>query len=81
MDLSFSAFIASVLVITLGSVLQTSTGLGAGLVVVPLLALISFELLPGPIIFASMSLSSLMTYAGRHHIKRAHLDKVLAASL
>jgi uncharacterized membrane protein YfcA len=77
MDFSFSTGIASILVITLGSVLQASTGLGAGLVVVPLLALISFELVPGPVIFASVSLSSLMTYAGRHHIKRAHLDKVL----
>jgi uncharacterized membrane protein YfcA len=77
MEFTLPTFTASVLAITLGAILQASTGFGAGLVVVPLLALISFDLVPGPVIFASVSLSSLMTYAGRHHIKKAHLDKVL----
>ncbi|HJU05007.1 MAG TPA: sulfite exporter TauE/SafE family protein [Nitrospiraceae bacterium] len=77
MEFGFLSFMVSILSITLGAVLQASTGLGAGLVVVPFLALISLELVPGPVIFASVSLSSLMTYAGRHHIKKAHLDKVV----
>ena len=68
---------ASTLAITTGAVLQASTGLGAGLVVVPLLALISFDLVPGPVIFASLALSSVMAYAGRRHIAWSHLDKVL----
>lgn len=55
-------------VITLGSVLQASTGLGAGLVTVPLLALISLQFIPGPLIFASLALSSLMAWRGRSSI-------------
>ena len=80
MEFTFSTFIASALAITLG-VLQASTGLGAGLIVVPLLALISFELVPGPVIFASVILSSLMTYAGRHHISGRISTRCWAASL
>jgi uncharacterized protein len=77
MELTIANVAASSLAITTGAVLQASTGLGAGLVVVPLLALISLDLVPGPVIFASMALSSLMTYAGRRHITWSHLDKVL----
>jgi uncharacterized protein len=77
MELTIATVAASSLAITTGAILQASTGLGAGLVVVPLLALISLDLVPGPVIFASMALSSLMTYAGRRHIRWSHLDMVL----
>ena len=77
MEPSIANVAASTLAITTGAVLQASTGLGAGLVVVPLLALISLDLVPGPVIFASMALSSVMAYAGRRHITWAHLDKVV----
>jgi len=77
MELTIANVAASTLAITTGAVLQASTGLGAGLVVVPLLALISLDLVPGPVILASMALSSLMTYAGRRHVIWSHLDKVL----
>ena len=43
------------LAISLGAALQASTGLGAGMVSFPLLALISLDLVPGPLIFASFS--------------------------
>jgi len=77
MEPSIANVAASTLAITTGAVLQASTGLGAGLVVVPLLALISLDLVPGPVIFASMALSSVMAYAGRRHIAWTHLDKVV----
>ncbi|MEZ5583300.1 MAG: sulfite exporter TauE/SafE family protein [Candidatus Competibacteraceae bacterium] len=63
--------------ITLGAILQASTGLGAGLVVVPLLALIDPGLIPGPVVFASLGLSGVMAYQGRKHINFVHMDALL----
>lgn len=54
--------------ILIGSLMQAATGLGAGLIIVPLLALISFHLVPAPMIFASIALSSVMAYRGRREI-------------
>ncbi|MGH8593728.1 MAG: sulfite exporter TauE/SafE family protein, partial [Gammaproteobacteria bacterium] len=68
MDFTVGNLAASACVITLGAVLQASTGLGAGLIIVPLLGLISLELVPGPLIFASLALSFLMAYRGRNSI-------------
>jgi uncharacterized protein len=76
MDATLLDFLAAGLVICLGSTLQASTGFGAGLVVVPLLALIHLEFVPGPVIFASLGLSLLMTLVGRRAINRMHLHTV-----
>lgn len=78
MDLTLVHFAAATLTVTLGAVLQAATGLGAGLLVVPLLALINAKLIPGPVIFASLALSSLMAYRGRRHIRFAGLGSLLA---
>jgi uncharacterized protein len=43
---------------------------------VPLLALIHLEFVPGPVIFASLGLSLLMTLVGRDAINRVHLRTV-----
>jgi hypothetical protein len=59
--------------VILGAVLQAATGLGAGLIIVPLLALVSLHYVPGPMIFASLALSITMTVAGWRHIDRRHL--------
>lgn len=64
-----SEFILAALVIGTGAVLQAATGFGAGLMIVPLLALIDMAFLPGPIIFASLALSSIMTWKGRSHVE------------
>jgi uncharacterized membrane protein YfcA len=50
--------------VCLGSLLQAATGLGAGLILVPMLALISYSLVPGPMIFGSLALSLMMTLQG-----------------
>ena len=76
MEVTLLDFIAAGFVIALGSTLQASTGFGAGLIVVPLLALIHLEFVPGPVIFASLGLSSLMTVVGRNAINRVHLYTV-----
>jgi uncharacterized membrane protein YfcA len=63
-----SMFFAASGAVMLGSVMQAATGFGAGLIIVPLLALVSLEFLPGPLVLASMSLSAMMAWQGRHHI-------------
>lgn len=63
-------FIAAGIVIVTGPTLQASTGYGAGLIIVPLLALIRLEFVPGLVVFASLGLSSLMTSVGREAINR-----------
>lgn len=78
MDFTVANLAASAGVITLGAVLQASTGLGAGLVTVPLLALISLELIPGPLIFASLALSGLMTWRGRNSIRFLNVSPIVA---
>jgi len=60
-------FLATIFV-SLGALLQAASGLGAGIIIVPLLAFLSFELIPGPVIFASLMLTAMMAYRGRTNI-------------
>lgn len=76
MDVTLLDFIAAGFVIALGSPLQVSPGFGAGLIVVPLLALIHLDFVPEPVIFAGLGLSLLMTLVGRDAINRVHLHRV-----
>ena len=63
--------------VLLGAVLQASTGLGAGLIIVPLLALVSLTFVPGPVVLASMALSTIMAWQGRREIDREGLPMLL----
>ncbi len=65
MTIEWLGIFAANTVLALGSVLQAATGLGAGLVVVPLLALISLDFVPGPVILAALTLAWLMAWRGR----------------
>lgn len=62
----------------LGAILQASTGLGSGLIIVPLLALVSLIFVPGPLVLASMALSGLMAWQGRKEIDRRGLPLLLS---
>lgn len=77
MDWNLSVFILCTLLVSLGSLLQAVTGLGAGLIVVPMLASISFTLVPGPLILASLSLSTLMAFQGRSNIDFSNFSPLL----
>jgi uncharacterized protein len=77
MEITLGTFAAITCVITLGAILQASTGLGAGLVIVPLLGLISLELIPGPVIFASIALSALMTWQYRMSVKFLNMKTLI----
>lgn len=61
-------------VILLGAVLQAATGLGTGLLIVPLLALIDPVTVPGPIVFASIAISGLMAWRGRREFRIASMN-------
>ena len=65
----------------LGSLLQSATGLGAGLVMAPLLAFISFTLVPGPMIFGSIALSLVMTVRGWRNVDFDQLAPLIAGLL
>jgi uncharacterized membrane protein YfcA len=69
-------------IVTLGALLQGASGLGAGLIMVPLLStILTTDLVPGPTIFASLALSLSMTIAGRQHIEFARTQWVLAGTV
>ena len=65
------------LVITMGGILQAATGLGAGLFIVPLIALISLDFIPGPFVFGSLSISLMMMVHERQHIKIDGLSRLI----
>jgi hypothetical protein len=73
MPLDLFTLLESFAVVFLGAVVQAATGLGAGLLIVPFLALINIEFVPGPVIFASLALSYLMAYRGRKSISTQQL--------
>ena len=77
MDWTLAGWILATLAVTGGGLLQAATGLGAGLIIVPLLALISYALVPGPMIFASLALSGLMAVRGRRAIEYRHTGVLL----
>ena len=76
MILSADELSLACLAITVGATLQATTGLGAGLVSVPLIALIRPDLIPGSILLASLTLSSLMAIRGRRNINFSRIHFV-----
>ena len=67
------------LAVALGSVIQGISGVGGGFIMVPLLAMIDVGLLPGPFIFATLSLSTLMAWRERRYIDFDNTGWLLAA--
>jgi uncharacterized membrane protein YfcA len=65
--------IAGSLIMVLGSLLQASIGFGIALFVVPLLVLLNPAFVPGPMLFASLFLASIMACRGRSAVDRKKL--------
>ena len=59
-----------------GSILQIATGVSVGMIIVPFLAIISYTLIPVPIIFASLILTIMMAYKGRQYIDIKNLPQI-----
>jgi len=72
------SFALATVIVTGGALLQAASGLGAGLIIVPLLSAMSTELIPGPMIFASLALSASMTISGRQSIDFSMTRPILA---
>lgn len=58
-------FLLANLTVIVGALIQASTGVGGGFIVVPALAAIDLALIPGPVILASLPLSVAMALRGR----------------
>ena len=70
-------FSAATLAVIIGSVVQVTSGVGGGFIIVPLLAWVDLGLVPAPLIFASLSLSALMAFRERGAIDWAHIPTTL----
>lgn len=77
MEWSLITFLLCTFCVSAGALLQAVTGLGAGLIIVPLLASISLRLVPGPMIMASLALSLLMAFNGRQAIDFSNMKMLL----
>lgn len=79
MTWTLASFVLASSIVAVGALLQAASGLGAGLIIVPLLtAALSTELVPGPTIFGSLALSAAMTIGGRQQIDFTMTRSILA---
>ena len=76
MELTLNTFILINFILIIGSILQMATGVTAGIIIVPFIAMISYTLMPVPIVFASLALTGLMTYKGRKHIDTKNIPQI-----
>ncbi len=76
MEWTLSTIIAANLIIVAGSILQMATGVSVGMIIVPFLAMISYTLVPAPIVFASLALTVMMAYRGRAHIDMKNMPQI-----
>ncbi len=68
MEWTITTFLLANFILIVGSILQMATGVSVGMIIVPFLAMISYSLVPVPVIFASIVLTIMMAYKGREHI-------------
>jgi len=74
-------FAAATLAVIAGSVIQVASGVGGGFIIVPLLAWVDLSLVPAPLVFASLSLSSLMALREWHAVSWRHIPVILGGLL
>lgn len=67
--------------VLIASIVQTSTGMGFAMIAAPLLALISIEFVPGPMLFVNLFLSLFMLSDGRSHVVRREIAILCPAIL
>lgn len=68
MEWDIPTFLLANFILVVASILQMATGVSVGMIIVPFLAMISYTLIPVPIVFASLTLTIMMAYKGREHI-------------
>lgn len=68
MEWDLATFLLANFILIISSILQMATGVSVGMIIVPFLAMISYTLIPIPVVFASLILTIMMAYKGRAHI-------------
>lgn len=83
MELSHSlvSFLIANCAVVLATAVQTSTGMGFAMIAAPLLALISIDFVPGPMLFANLFLALFMLGDGRAHVVRREIVTLFPAIL
>ena len=76
MEFNIITFLWINTVLVFASILQMATGVSIGMIIVPILAMISYSLVPVPIILASLTLTIMMAYKGRAHIDKENVYKI-----
>ena len=76
MEWTLSTFLLVNFILIVSSILQMATGVSVGMIIVPFLAMISYTLVPVPIVFASLTLTIMMAYKGREHIDMHNVSQV-----
>jgi uncharacterized membrane protein YfcA len=76
MEWSIETFLLANTILILASILQMATGVSIGMIIVPFLAMISYTLVPVPVVFASLTLTVMMAYQGREHIDMKNVPQV-----
>lgn len=76
MEWTIETFLVVNFVLIVSSILQMATGVSVGMIIVPFLAMISYTLVPVPVVFASLTLTMMMVYQGREHIDKENMPQV-----
>lgn len=63
--------------IIVGSVVQRASGVGGGFLIVPILAMIDTAYLPGPLVFATIALSTLMAWREWQYVDFSAIPGIL----
>jgi len=74
----WNEFLLAAAAVVTGSVVQRVTGVGGGFIFVPLLAIINVNFVPGPVVFATIALSTLMAWREWAEVDFANLVPILA---
>ncbi len=76
MEWTLEIFLLVNFILIVSSILQMATGISVGIIIVPFLAMISYSLLPVPVVFASLTLTVMMAYQGREHIDTDNMPQI-----
>jgi len=76
MEWTIETFLLVNFILIVSSILQMATGVSVGMIIMPFLAMISYSLLPVPVVLASLTLTVMMAYQGRKYIDTANMPQI-----
>lgn len=69
--------VLAIIIVTIATFVQTSSGLGFAMIAMPALAAIDLQYVPGPALFLMLFLSITMAYVGRKSVSKAGVSPLL----